>query len=38
LHRSPENEEFLIQRSNIFVDTSRYEDAIQDLTVALSKK
>ena len=38
LARSPENEEFLIQRSNIFVDTTRYQEAIQDLTVALSKK
>lgn len=38
LEKSPNNQEFLVQRSNIFVDIKDYQRAIDDLSVALDKK
>ena len=38
LRKEPLNEEFLIQRSNIYVDVRDYNNAIEDLTNALSRK
>jgi len=35
LEKSPNNEEFLVQRSNIYVDTKQYIRAIDDLTMTL---
>lgn len=38
LKRDKKNEEFLIERSNIYVDTKNYQKAIEDLTTALASK
>ena len=35
---SPDNEEFLVQRSNIYIDIAQYQNAIDDLTEALTLK
>lgn len=38
LKKDVKNEEFLIERSNIYVDTKHYQKAIDDLTNALNSK
>lgn len=38
LKRDPKNEDFLIERSNIYVDIKQYPKAIEDLTSALNTK
>jgi len=38
LDKSADNEEFLIQRSNIYIDIKEYQKAIDDLSLALQKK
>ena len=38
LKRDSKNEQFLIQRSNIYVDTKHYQKAINDLANALNSK
>ncbi len=38
LKRDGKNEDFLIERSNIYVDIKQYPKAIDDLTCALSSK
>jgi tetratricopeptide (TPR) repeat protein len=38
LKREPLNEDFLIERSNIFIDIKQYPKAITDLSTALDKK
>jgi tetratricopeptide (TPR) repeat protein len=38
LKREPSNEEFLMERSNIYVDIGQFPKAIDDLTNALSRK
>ncbi len=38
LKRDAKNEDFLIERSNIYVDIKQYPKAIDDLTVALNSK
>jgi tetratricopeptide (TPR) repeat protein len=38
LKRDKTNEEFLIERSNIYVDTKNYQKAIEDLSTALTSK
>ena len=38
LEKSPNNNEFLVQRSNIYVDIKNYQKAIEDLSLALEKK
>ena len=38
LKRDSINEDFLIERSNIYIDIKQYPKAIDDLSKALSKK
>ncbi len=38
LKRDAKNEDFLIERSNIYVDIKQYPKAIDDLTIALNTK
>lgn len=38
LKRDPTNEDFLIERSNIYIDTKLYPKSIEDLSNALSRK
>lgn len=38
LKREPTNEDFLMERSNIYIDIKQYPKAIDDLTNALTRK
>lgn len=38
LKREPKNEDFLMERSNIYVDIGQFDKAIKDLTNALESK